>query len=513
MKKKLIIFDFGSQYTQLIARRVRELGVFCEILPFNKQPENEEEVAAVILSGSPFSVKEKNALPFDLDRVINRFPVLGICYGAQMLANNLGGNVEASEKREYGKAVLKRKMHEDAFLKDIPAGSVVWMSHADTITGLPEEFEVIASTESIPVAAFRSRPEKFAFPVYGLQFHPEVTHTELGTHFLRNFLFEIAGLEVNWSPGSFIQDKVSELREKLGEDKVVLGLSGGVDSSVAAFLFHKAIGDRLHCIFIDNGLLRKNEFEEVLESYQGLGLNVLGVRAAKRFLKALEGLKKPEKKRKAIGKTFIRVFEEEAKKIRGVKWLGQGTIYPDVIESVSVHGPSVTIKSHHNVGALPKKLKLDIVEPLNMLFKDEVRRVGKELGIPGFILNRHPFPGPGLAVRVLGEITERKLELCREADAVFIDQLRKSGWYEKVWQAGAILINVKSVGVMGDERTYEYVIALRSVDSNDGMTASWSPLPVELLAKVSSEIINNIKGINRVVYDISTKPPSTIEWE
>lgn len=513
MRKKLIIFDFGSQYTQLIARRVRELGVFCEILPFNKFPENEEEIAAVILSGSPFSVKDKNALKFDLGQVLDKFPVLGICYGAQLLANNLGGSVEASEKREYGKAILKRKIHEDAFLNEIEKGSTVWMSHADTIVKLPDHFEVIASTESIPVAAFKSVRNQYKFPVYGLQFHPEVTHTELGRQFLHNFLFEISDLEVNWSPGSFIEEKVTELKQKLGKDKVVLGLSGGVDSSVAAFLFHKAIGDRLHCIFIDNGLLRKNEFEQVLASYKGLGLNVKGVRAEERFLTALEGIKKPEKKRKAIGKTFIRVFEKEAKKIKGVKWLGQGTIYPDVIESVSVHGPSVTIKSHHNVGALPKKLKLDIVEPLNMLFKDEVRRVGKELEIPDFILNRHPFPGPGLAIRVLGEITKLKLDLCREADAVFIGHLKKSGWYEKVWQAGAILLNVKSVGVMGDERTYEYVIALRSVNSHDGMTASWSPLPVDLLATVSSEIINNIKGINRVVYDVSTKPPATIEWE
>jgi len=513
MKKKLLIFDFGSQYTQLIARRVRELGVFCEILPFNKFPENDDDIAAVILSGSPFSVKEKKALKFDLDQVLNRFPVLGICYGAQLLANSLGGSVEASEKREYGKAVLQRKMREDAFLKDIQRGSVVWMSHADTIAKLPDHFETIASTESIPVAAFKSQEGFYKYPVYGLQFHPEVTHTELGKDFLSNFLFEIAGLEVNWSPGSFVEDKVRELKEKLGGDKVVLGLSGGVDSSVAAFLFHKAIGDQLHCIFIDNGLLRKNEFEQVLESYKGLGLNVKGVRAEERFLDELKGAKKPEKKRKAIGKTFIRVFEKEAKKIKNVKWLGQGTIYPDVIESVSVHGPSVTIKSHHNVGALPKKLKLDIVEPLNMLFKDEVRRVGRELKIPDFILDRHPFPGPGLAIRVLGEITKKKLDLCREADAVFINHLKKSGWYEKVWQAGAILLNVKSVGVMGDERTYEYVVALRSVDSNDGMTASWSPLPTELLAGISSEIINNIKGINRVVYDISTKPPSTIEWE
>jgi len=513
MRKKLIIFDFGSQYTQLIARRVRELGVFCEIHPYNKFPSEREDIAAVILSGSPFSVKDENALRFDLDQVLDKYPVLGICYGAQMLAHNLGGSVEASKKREYGKAILNRKLKEDLLLKEVGKGSVVWMSHADSIVRLPQQFEIVASTENIPVAAFRSLPDAYQKPVYGLQFHPEVTHSELGKQFLANFLFEIAGLSQNWSPGSFVKDKVEELKDVLGNDKVILGLSGGVDSSVAAFLFHRAIGDRLHCIFIDNGLLRKDEFKQVLASYKGLGLNVKGVDASDKFLDALEDIKKPEKKRKAIGKTFIRVFEKEAKKVKGAKWLGQGTIYPDVIESVSVHGPSVTIKSHHNVGALPKKLKLDIIEPLNMLFKDEVRRVGRELKIPAAILDRHPFPGPGLAIRVLGDITRKKLDLCREADAIFISHLKRTGWYDKVWQAGAILIDAKSVGVMGDERTYEFVVALRSVDSNDGMTASWSPLPHELLSQVSSDIINNIKGINRVVYDISTKPPATIEWE
>lgn len=508
---KVLILDFGSQYTQLIARRVRELNVFCEILPFNKF-EQDKDVQAVILSGSPFSVRDENALLIDIDDIIGKYPVLAICYGAQLISHLAGGKVVASSKREYGRSHLYSEI-DDPILSEHDDGDIVWMSHADSIMELPSGYEIIAKTKSIPVAAFRSKPGYIENMVYGLQFHPEVSHTHNGINFFRHFLFDVAGIKADWSPKRFVDDSVQELKSKLKNDKVILGLSGGVDSSVASLLLHKAIGKNLICIFVDNGLLRKNEFETVLDTYTSLGLNIIGVRAENRFLNALAGYEKPEEKRKIVGRTFIEVFEEEALKIDGVKWLAQGTIYPDVIESVSVHGPSVTIKSHHNVGGLPDRLNLNLVEPLRMLFKDEVRKVGLELGLKPEILHRHPFPGPGLSIRILGEVTRERVELCQEADHVFISELKNSGYYDKVWQAGAILLDSKSVGVMGDERTYEYVVALRSVNSVDGMTADWSDLPHQLLAKVSNEIINNIKGINRVVYDISTKPPSTIEWE
>ena len=509
--KKVIILDFGSQYTQLIARRVRELNVFCEIFPFNKfNPD--DDISAVILSGSPFSVRDKNALTLDLDQIAGKYPVLAICYGAQLLSHYYGGEVKASDKREYGKSHLYKSI-DDPMFDGLKEGNIVWMSHADTINKLPDQFEAVGHTKSIPVAIFRSKKDAFNESIYGLQFHPEVTHTQNGIDFFRYFLFDIAACKPEWSPKQFVTSKIEELKNELKDDKVVLGLSGGVDSSVAALLLHNAIGTKLNCIFVDNGLLRKGEFEEVLDSYKHLGLNIKGVDAKGRFLDALEGAVNPEDKRKIVGKTFIDVFDEEAHKIKDVKWLAQGTIYPDVIESVSVHGPSVTIKSHHNVGGLPAKLKLKIVEPLKMLFKDEVRKVGYELGLIPEILNRHPFPGPGLSIRILGEITREKVRLCQEADHIFINELKESGYYHKVWQSGAILLDSRSVGVMGDERTYEYVVALRSVNSVDGMTADWSDLPHRLLAKVSNRIINNIKGINRVVYDISTKPPATIEWE
>lgn len=509
---KVIILDFGSQYTQLIARRVRELNVYCEIIPYNKFSDLSEEISAVILSGSPFSVRDKNALIIDLNLIIGKYPVLAICYGAQLISQMLGGTVSASEKREYGRSHLYKSIEDEVFA-DLTEGEIVWMSHADSIMKLPEGFEIIAHTKSIPIAAFRSKKGFFKEKIIGFQFHPEVTHTSNGLNYFRHFLFDIAKITPNWSPKKFVENSIMELKQKLKDDKVILGLSGGVDSSVAAMLLHKAIGINLICIFVDNGLLRKGEFEQVLDSYKTLGLNIIGVRAGDRFLHALKGIENPELKRKAVGKTFIDVFEEEAHKIKNVEWLAQGTIYPDVIESVSVHGPSVTIKSHHNVGGLPDILKLKIVEPLKMLFKDEVRKVGEEIELPSNILNRHPFPGPGLSIRILGVITEEKVRFCQEADDIFISELLDSGYYHKVWQAGVILLDSRSVGVMGDERTYEYVVALRSVNSLDGMTADWSDLPHKLLAKVSNKIINNIKGINRVVYDISTKPPSTIEWE
>lgn len=513
MKERIIILDFGSQYTQLIARRVREHQVFCEIFPYTKVPDITADVKAIILSGSPCSVRDPDAPRIDFGPFIGKIPVLGVCYGAQLLAEHYGGTVEQSETREYGKALLQVNHSIDPILKDIPHGSQVWMSHADTITRLPEQFELLAGTEHINTAVFRSKNGVFSSPVYGLQFHPEVTHSKDGSQLLDNFLFAIAGCKPTWSPSSFVHESISRLREKIGTEGVLMGLSGGVDSTVAATILQQAIGDQLICFFIDNGLLRKYEYEEVLDSYQGMGLNVVGIDAKKRFYKALAGLAEPEAKRKAIGKSFVDVFQDEAKKLHNIRWLGQGTIYPDVIESVSVHGPSVTIKSHHNVGGLPDSLNLKVVEPLNMLFKDEVRIVGKEVHVPDQILNRHPFPGPGLGIRILGDITAEKVALLQEADHIFIRNLKKEGYYDKIWQAATILLPIQSVGVMGDERTYEQVVALRAVNSRDGMTADWSDIPHHILSKISSQIINQVKGINRVVYDISTKPPATIEWE
>jgi GMP synthase (glutamine-hydrolysing) len=513
MKEKVVILDFGSQYTQLIARRLRELNVYCEIFPYNKLPEDYLSAKAVILSGSPFSVLDANALYFDLNLVAGKLPVLGVCYGAQLTAHQLGGKVSKTLQREYGKAVLNVINQDDAVMKGISLSSQVWMSHGDSITELPSQFEVIADTEGIPVAAFRSKANAYDFPLYCLQFHPEVTHSLEGKDIIKNFIVNVAGCSCDWTPDSFIEESIESIRSKIGKDKVLMGLSGGVDSTVAATLIHRAIGDQLTCVFLDNGLLRKDEFRSVLHSYRNMGLHIIGVDASEEFLSQLQGLTDPELKRKAVGRVFIEVFQKEAKKIDGVKWLGQGTIYPDVIESVSVHGPSVTIKSHHNVGGLPETLHLQLLEPMRMLFKDEVRRVGRALGIEENLVDRHPFPGPGLSIRVLGEVTADKVKLCQDADAIFINKLREKDLYNKVWQAGAILLPVQSVGVMGDERTYEFTIALRCVNSVDGMTAVWSDLPYDFLNEVSSEIINNVRGINRVVYDISTKPPATIEWE
>ncbi len=517
MNEKILILDFGSQYTQLIARRIRELYVYSEIVPFNKIPELDDSIKGVILSGSPFSVTDEKALQTDLTKVIGQRPVLGICYGAQYIAQQYGGKVERSLKREYGKANLSRVYKKDRFLDGVPENSQVWMSHGDTIMEVPEQFELLAGTAHVDVAAYRSKEGAFEQPVYGIQFHPEVSHSLDGMKFLRSFVKDIAGCHSEWTPAAFVEETVAELKKQIGDDHVLMGLSGGVDSTVAASLLHEAIGDALVCIFVDNGLLRKNEYEEVLHSYKDMGLRVVGVDAREDFYRELKGVTDPEAKRKVIGRVFIETFEREALKLeeedRAIHWLGQGTIYPDVIESVSVHGPSVTIKSHHNVGGLPEKLKLKIVEPLRMLFKDEVRLVGKELAVPQNILGRHPFPGPGLGIRILGEVTPEKVAMLQEADAIYINNLRKFGLYDNVWQAGTILLPIQSVGVMGDERTYEKTVALRAVDSRDGMTAEWSRLPHDFLATVSSEIINNVKGINRVVYDISTKPPSTIEWE
>lgn len=512
MKEKVLILDFGSQYTQLIARRVRELQVFCEIHPYHTEVKPDETLKGVILSGSPFSVRDERSLRIDLPSFLGKVPVLGICYGAQLLADEHGGTVARSAKREYGKAELAIHHADDPFMEDISPGSQVWMSHADTILSLPDGFERLAGTSSIENAAFRRLAPGEA-PVYGIQFHPEVTHSLEGKVFLRNFLYRVCHCHGEWTPDSFIEETVAAIRRQVGDEEVLMALSGGVDSTVGAMLLHEAIGSRLHCFFVDNGLLRKDEFNQVLDDYQHMGLNIRGVDARERFWNALAGVSDPETKRKIIGREFIHVFEEEARNFPGVKWLGQGTIYPDVIESNPVQGPSATIKSHHNVGGLPEKLHLKIIEPLRMLFKDEVRKVGLHLNITERIIQRHPFPGPGLAIRILGEITPEKVGLLQEADAIYVEMLRSYGLYDKVWQAGVVLLPVQSVGVMGDERTYEFVVALRAVNSTDGMTAEWSRLPHEFLADVSSRIINEVKGINRVVYDISTKPPATIEWE
>ncbi|MBC6427229.1 MAG: glutamine-hydrolyzing GMP synthase [Ekhidna sp.] len=507
MQDKILILDFGSQYTQLIARRVRELSVYCEIHPFNKF-ELTSAIKGVILSGGPCSVLDEGSPAIITDDLEN-VPVLGICYGAQLLVKNHGGTVAKSDRREYGRTNLTGIDSHYDLLKEVEPGSRVWMSHGDTITDLPNNFKRIANTASIPVAAFKVENKH----IYGIQFHPEVTHSEQGKTILRNFVVHICKASQDWTPDIFVEETVAKLKSGLSDDKVVLGLSGGVDSSVAAMLIHQAIGKNLYCIFVDNGLLRKDEFEDVLKSYEGLGLNVKGVDVKDRFYEELAGEQDPESKRKIIGRVFIEVFDEEAKRIKDVRWLGQGTIYPDVIESVAVNGPSITIKSHHNVGGLPAKMNLKVVEPLNSLFKDEVRNVGKALGMPDFILGRHPFPGPGLGIRILGDITAEKVRILQEVDSIFISSLKEEGLYDKVWQAGAMLLPVQSVGVMGDERTYENVAALRAVSSIDGMTADWVHLPYEFLSKVSNKIINRVKGINRVVYDISSKPPATIEWE
>lgn len=509
MQEKIIILDFGSQYTQLIARRVREINVYCEIHPFNKCPEMDETVKGVILSGSPYSVRDVEAPKPDLTAIKGKMPLLGVCYGAQYLSQFYGGEVQSSKTREYGRANLHYVDKTSELLINVSDHSQVWMSHGDTIVNLPEGYKIIASTKDVKVAAYKVENEL----TYGMQFHPEVYHSTEGTQILKNFVVGVCGCTQDWTPASFVETTVEELKEKLGDDKVVLGLSGGVDSTVAGVLLHKAIGKNLTCIFVDNGLLRKNEFEAVLDSYKHMGLNVIGVDAKNEFLSELAGVSDPETKRKIIGRVFIEVFDAEAHKIQDVKWLAQGTIYPDVIESMSVNGPSATIKSHHNVGGLPEEMNLKIVEPLNLLFKDEVRRVGRAMGIDENLLGRHPFPGPGLAIRILGDITAEKVALLQEVDHIFIQGLKDNNLYDQVWQAGVMLLPVQSVGVMGDERTYEKVVALRAVTSTDGMTADWVHLPYDFLARVSNDIINKVKGVNRVVYDISSKPPATIEWE
>lgn len=512
MQTQVIVLDFGSQYTQLIGRKVRELGVYCEIIPYSKYEDVLDTAKAVILSGSPFSCLSPQALKVDVAKILNHCPVLAICYGAQLAAHQFGGRVESSEIREYGKTHLQLTTEDDLF-REVPTESQVWMSHADSILELPAEFTILAGSKEIPVAAYKYQ-KNCPHILYGVQFHPEVTHTLEGKKVLRNFLFRIANLQQDWTPSSFVKESISLIREQVGnKEHVMMALSGGVDSTVAASLIHQAIGDRLHCVFVDNGLLRKNEYEEVLQIYKRIGLNVNGVDAKELFWSGLRNVSDPETKRKIIGKLFIDIFEKESLSDERISWLGQGTIYPDVIESVSVHGPSVTIKSHHNVGGLPDELKLNIIEPLRSLFKDEVRKIGAEINIPADILSRHPFPGPGLAIRIIGDVTEEKVQLLQEADYIYIETLKKHGLYDQIWQAGAILLPIRSVGVMGDERTYEKVVALRAVNSSDGMTAEWSNIPHEVLAEISSKIINQVNGINRVVYDISTKPPATIEWE
>lgn len=506
---KIIVLDFGSQYTQLIARKVRELNIYCEIHPFNKLPDLGNDVKGVIFSGSPFSCNAPDAPVPDMSGIKGRLPLLAVCYGAQYLAKWGGGSVEQSGTREYGRANLRWVDNSSPLMKDIPVGSQVWMSHGDTIQSIPANYRCICSTDNVQYAGYQIDGEE----TYAIQFHPEVHHSVDGLTLLRNFVVDICHCEQTWTPESFIELTVRQIREQVGDDKVILGLSGGVDSSVAAVLLNKAIGHNLHCIFVDNGLLRKNEFQSVLESYKDMGLNVTGVDAKDRFYSVLAGVTDPEKKRKAIGKTFIDVFDDASKEVADAKWLAQGTIYPDVIESSSVKGPSQTIKSHHNVGGLPDYMKLKLVEPLRSLFKDEVRRVGSQLGIKQELIGRHPFPGPGLAIRILSDVTPEKVRILQEVDDIFVRGLRDNGLYDKVWQAGAMLLPVQSVGVMGDERTYESVVALRAVESVDGMTADWSHLPYDFLAKVSNEIINRVKGVNRVVYDISSKPPATIEWE
>jgi len=509
MTEKILILDFGSQYTQLIARKIRELNIYCEIYPYNNFPAPDKYVKGVILSGSPFSVRDKEAPIPDLRKIKGKLPLLGICYGAQYLAHYYGGEVLPSATREYGRANLEYVDSDSLLFRNINTGTQVWMSHGDTVAKVPGHYRIIGSTADVKIGAYEIEGEN----TYGIQFHPEVYHTTEGKHILENFVINICHCRQDWTPASFIETTVKELKEKIGDDKVVLGLSGGVDSSVASVLLHRAAGENLTCIFVNNGLLRKNEFSQVMGSYKYMGLNVVGIDATDSFLDKLAGVTEPEQKRKIIGKTFIDVFEKEAMKIRDVKWLAQGTIYPDVIESVSVKGPSATIKSHHNVGGLPEKMHLKVIEPLRLLFKDEVRRVGRSLDMDEHILHRHPFPGPGLAIRIIGAVTREKVRMLREADDIFIKGLKRENLYDQVWQAAVVLLPVQSVGVMGDERTYEHVVVLRAVDSTDGMTADWSHLPFDFLARISSDIINNVKGINRVVYDISSKPPATIEWE